>query len=101
MNIDPSKVEVRNNTARKRFEIEINGHLAIAEYMLVQDRIIFTHTEVAPILEGKGLAAILAQQAFAYAQEHQLKIMPLCPYMAAYMKSHPAYHHLLQPGFNI
>lgn len=101
MNIDTSKVEVRNNAERKRFEIEIDGHFAVAEYMLVQDRIIFTHTEVAQVLEGNGLAAMLARQAFAYAEEHQLKIMPLCPYMAAYMKSHPAYHHLLQPGFNI
>lgn len=102
MQIDKSTLEVRNNAERKRFEIEVEGRLARAEYMIVnEERIVFTHTEVHPDLEGNGLASVLAKYAFNFAREKAYKIMPLCPYMAGYMKRHPEYHHLLQPGFNI
>ncbi len=102
MPINPSHIEVRNNLERRRFEIEIDGLFAFAEYLLVRDeRIILTHTEVPPALEGNGLAAKLAEYAFAYARERRLNIMPLCPYMAGYMKRHPEYHDLLQPGFQL
>jgi len=80
----------------------INGHLARAEYMIVgNERIVFTHTEVAPQLEGNGLASVLAKHAFDFAREQHYKIMPLCPYMAGYMQRHAEYHDLLMPGFNL
>ena len=101
MQIDPATLEVRNNPERRRFEIEVNGRFAVAEYMIVNnERIIFTHTEVHPELEGNGLASVLAKHAFAHARAHHYKIMPLCPYMAGYMKRHPEYHDLLLEGFN-
>ncbi len=97
-----SESTVRNNSDKRRFEIEIDGHFAVAEYMIINnERIIFTHTEVARALEGRGLASLLARHAFAWAKEQQLKIMPLCPYMAGYMKRHPEYHDLLLPGFHL
>jgi len=102
MQIDKSAIEVHNNIERKRFEIEVAGRLAIAEYMIVaNERIILTHTEVHPDLEGNGLASVLARYAFDYARTEGLKIMPLCPYMAAYMKRHPEYHDLLIKGVNL
>ncbi len=95
-------ITVYNNAERRRFEIVIDGHVAFAEYMIIaNERIIFTHTEVAPALEGKGLASLLARHAFAYARAHNLRIMPLCPYMAGYMKRHPEYHDLLLLGFHL
>lgn len=102
MQIDKSTIEVRNNTERNRFEIDIDGRMARAEYMIVgNERIVFTHTEVHPDLEGNGLASVIAKYAFDFAQDKGYKIMPLCPYMAGYMKRHPEYHHLLMSGFNL
>ncbi|MBK7869637.1 MAG: N-acetyltransferase [Saprospiraceae bacterium] len=102
MKIDPAIIEVRNNAERRRFEIEVEGHFAFAEYMIVNnERIIFTHTEVHLELEGNGLASVLAKHAFDYARAYQFNIMPLCPYMASYMKRHPEYHDLLMPGFHL
>ena len=101
MQIDHTSLEVHHNTDRKRFEIHVNGHKGVVEYMLAGDRIIFTHTEVDVALEGQGIAALLAKTGLEYAQAQQLKVMPLCPYVAGYMKRHSEYQPLLAPGFHV
>ena len=47
------------------------------------------HTEVAPRAEGKGLAKELLNSMVAYAREHGLKVIPLCPFVLAQFKRHP------------
>ena len=47
------------------------------------------HTEVATRAEGKGYAKNLLNEMVAYARKHQLKIIPLCPYVQAQFKRHP------------
>ncbi len=101
MKIEPSQIQVINNTERKRFEVNVNEHIAVSEYMLVQERIIFTHTEVPQALEGNGIGSLLARTALEYAREKGLKVMPLCPYIASYIRKHPEYRPLLLPGFNV
>lgn len=99
--MDFDALEVRHNPEKKRFEIALEAQFAVTEYILAADRIIFTHTEVPIAFEGKGVANKLAHAALAYAQAQALKVMPLCPYMAGYMKRHPEFQHLLAAGFHI
>jgi len=47
------------------------------------------HTEVSPKAQGKGLAGELLKTMVAYARTHQLKVVPLCPYVHAQFKRHP------------
>ncbi|MEZ5040285.1 MAG: GNAT family N-acetyltransferase [Saprospiraceae bacterium] len=101
MGFDLNAVDVLNNSEKNRFEVTIEGQTAICEYKLVKDRIIFTHTEVPPSLEGKGIASLLAKTGLEYAKAEQLKVMPLCPYVAGYIKRHPEYRSLLMQGFNV
>ena len=99
--MDQTNLDIHHNPEHKRFEITIDKHLNVVEYILTGDRIIFTHTEVHPTLEGQGIAALLAKTGLEYAKAHQLKVMPLCPYVAAYMKRHPEYQDLLAAGFHV
>jgi len=99
MKIDPEKIEVIQNTAKNRFEVTIDGQTAVTEYMLPGDKIIFSHTEVPEALEGNGIASKLAQTALEYARTENLKVMPLCPYVAAYIRRHPEYKDLVLPGY--
>src|SRR5688500_15713133 len=39
------------------------------------------HTEVAPQLEGKGVGKKLVGALADYARKHQMKVIPLCPYV--------------------
>lgn len=96
-----SELSVINNEAKNRFELKVDQHLAVCEYKLVKDRIIFTHTEVPPALEGKGIGSLLAKTALEYAVSNNLKIMPLCPYIAGYIKRHPAYIPYVMEGFRV
>lgn len=95
------EISVLNNPDRKRFEAKVNGHLAVAEYILSTTRIIFTHTEVPSALEGQGVGAALARAGLDYARANNLRVMPLCPFIAAYMENNPEYGDLLMPGFKL
>lgn len=47
------------------------------------DKIIIEHTEVNPEYNGKGVGKALVLAAVAHARQHQLKIVPLCPFANA------------------
>lgn len=47
------------------------------------------HTEVNVEYEGKGFAKLLLNQLVSYANDNQLRIIPLCPYVLAQFKRHP------------
>ena len=55
--------QVRNNAAEHRYELEVDGQLAVAEYRLRPGRISFTHTEVPDALEGRGIGSRLVEAA--------------------------------------
>lgn len=94
--------EVINNQEESRFEIHIGEHMAYQEYIQTKTEVIITHTEVPESLEGKGLGSLLAKNALTYTEENGLKIRPLCPFMAAYMRKHyDTYKHLLVPAFDL
>ena len=87
--------EVRDNPQRKRFEIDLGDGTALAEYTLPQGMIMFTHTAVPAEHEGKGIGTALIRAGLAAARERGLKVIPICPFFAAYMKGHADEHDLL------
>ena len=44
------------------------------------------HTEVLPEMEGKGIAKKLLDAMVDHVRTHQLKIIPLCPYVSSVIK---------------
>lgn len=95
--------EIRNNTEENRFEYQVDDHTAVADYILTKDnRIVLTHTEVPKSMEGQGIGSKLAKTAFEYAKENELKVMPLCPFMASFVRRHrDEYADMLAPGFSV
>lgn len=45
--------------------------------------------------EGKGLGGTLIRAGLAAARERGLKVIPICPFFAAYMQKHAEVHDLL------
>jgi len=101
MSIDLDRIELRNNPDRNRFEADVDGTLAVAEYIQRQNFIIFTHTEVPPTLEGQGIGSRLARFALEYAREQGWQVNLLCPYIAAYIRRHPEFRDILKPGIKV
>ncbi|WP_327089421.1 N-acetyltransferase [Nonomuraea sp. NBC_01738] len=89
-------VEVVDNPDKSRFEIHVDGALAgFADYKLLPARIKFTHTEVEPAYEGQGLAAKLVGFALDASRDAGLAMVPICPYVKAYIGKHPEYADLV------
>lgn len=99
MSINPDALVVRNNEAQKRFEVAVNGRLALLEYILAGKNITYTHTEVPEELEGLGIGGKLARHALEFARDNGLKVIPLCPFVIAYLRRHPEYQPLVF-GYN-
>jgi uncharacterized protein len=92
----PQRIDVRNNDAQHRFEIDLGGgQSAVAEYRLVNDRIVFTHTLVPEAHEGRGYGTAMIEAGLAYAREQGLKVVPRCRFFAAYIAGHPEQQDLL------
>jgi predicted GNAT family acetyltransferase len=95
-----SPYAIRDNVEKHRFEIDLgDGNFAIADYVLHPGKIMFTHTEVPPAHQGKGLGTALVKFALASARERGLKVVPICPFFAAYFRKHPEEQDLLDPAY--
>ena len=98
----PNELPIIHNEAASRFEAALGDDLARVEYQRARgDLIVFTHTEVPPAFEGQGIGQRLARVALDYARDEGLTVMPLCPFIAAYIRRHDEYKPLVMPGFRL
>jgi uncharacterized protein len=88
--------DVRNNTAESRFELDADGHTALAYYRMAPGVITFTHTEVPPALSGQGVGSRLVRGALELARSQGLKVVAKCPFVSAYMGKHSEFNDLLR-----
>jgi predicted GNAT family acetyltransferase len=94
-NVNPDDLTVENNEAQSRFEIRIGDAVAVLEYELQGPRIVLIHTEVPKDLEGRGIGGKLASTALTYTREHNLKAVPNCPYVSAWLMRHPEFEDVV------
>lgn len=92
---------VRDNKAEQEFELVVDGHRALAAYQIEGDTIVFTHTIVPKAIEGRGVASKLIRAALDSARDLGLKVVPQCPFVAAYMQRHPETRDLLADGHRL
>lgn len=86
---------VTDNPDKNRIEVRVNDQLAKIEYRRRGDTIYLIHTYVPPALEGQGIASQMARFALEAARARGDKVVPLCPYVAAYIQRHPEYQSLV------
>jgi uncharacterized protein len=87
MSLEPDQV------TRSRFEIEDHGEVAYLEFDTDNHGwMTIWHTEVPPAMRGRGVASELAQSAFEYAKQHQLRVDVICPLAADFLRKHPKYN---------
>jgi uncharacterized protein len=95
MKLNLDNIVVTHNEQAHRFEATVDGLHALLTYRRFPDRIVFPHAEVPAPLEGQGLAAKLTQTALDFARANQLRVVPLCPYVANFLQKYPEYQDLL------
>jgi predicted GNAT family acetyltransferase/glutaredoxin len=87
----PGEAVVVDVPEESRYELRLGDRrIGLAAYRLRDDnRIAFTHTEIDAECEGRGFGTRLVQGAVDDARARGLEIIPLCPFVAAYVKRHP------------
>lgn len=95
-------VEVADNPGASRYEVSVDGDVGgVAVYRLEDDRIVFLHTEIDLAHEGEGLGGRLARGALDDARERGLAVVPLCPFIAGWIRRHPDYADLVSPDSDL
>ncbi len=87
--------DVVDNAARNRFELTEQGLVAFADYRLHGDRLVIPHVEAPVALRGTGAAGRLMTGLLDQARARGLKVVPVCPYAAAFIRRHAEYQDLL------
>ena len=90
---------IRDNPEASRFEVEVEGRMAFAEYRLPEGSILFSHTEVPSELEGRGIGSALVRFALAAARERGLQVIPVCPFFVAFLGRHPEEADIVHPSY--
>jgi uncharacterized protein len=90
---------ISNNQANNRFETYFGGKIAFIAYRRTQQDLVFIHTEVPAELAGHGVGSRLALVELEFARVQGLKIVPLCPFVAGYIRRHQEYLDLVRPDF--
>lgn len=90
--------DLRAGPSDGRYDVPLEGGTAIADYIREGDTLLVTHTHVPPALRGRGAGAALVKALLDDARAQGLKVVPLCSFVAAYMRRHPETRDLLAEG---
>ena len=81
-------VQVTDNQANSRFELDTDGHVAVLMYRRNGKRLVLIHTDVPAELEGRGIGGRLVAAAIGRAAREGLTIVPLCPFARSWLERH-------------
>jgi predicted GNAT family acetyltransferase len=94
--MEDKELTVTHDEASSRYEIDLGGQKAVADYGLSGDgTMMFTHTEVPRQHTGRGVASRLIKFALDDARERGRKVLPYCSFVSAYIRRHPEYKELV------
>lgn len=84
---------------KNRYEMRDGEKVAgFAEYMLTPDQIVFNHTVVDEAYGGQGLGSKLARHVLDDAATTGKRIVPVCSFIAAYVRKHRDWDEHLEPS---
>ena len=84
-------MSVRDNKERRRFELDVEDHIAFANYRMTPEAVIITHTETPRALRGRGIASTLVEGALALIRADGRKVIGACGFVVDYLRKHPEY----------
>jgi hypothetical protein len=87
---------VRDNKSQNRFELDVEGAVAFANYRRAPGTVIITHTETPPSLRGRGFASELVQGALQLIRADGSKVVAGCGFVVDYLRKHPEFADLAE-----
>lgn len=90
----PNASAVRDNPDLSRYEMDVGGDVAFANYRRLPGRVLITHTETPRALRGRGVASQLVKGALDLIRADEDKVIAGCGFVADYLEAHPEYADL-------
>lgn len=97
--IDGQQPPILLDGAREQIQVDTPAGPAVLTYELVGHALDLMHTVVPEPQRGHGVGEALARAALDYARREHLSVRPSCPFVAAFIESHPEYGDLVDPEF--
>jgi predicted GNAT family acetyltransferase len=86
---------VIDNPSERQYELWLGDErVGLATYAQTDGVVTVPHVETDPAHKGQGYAALLMDGVVDDLRARPLKIRPLCPYAASYMRDRPDTHDL-------
>lgn len=88
--MDDNQIRVVENPAELRYELWVDGSRAcFIAYRREPGAVVLVHTDIDPLYEGRGLGSRLVAGALDDVHRRGLRLVPRCPFVAAYLRRHP------------
>ncbi|MGW1787848.1 GNAT family N-acetyltransferase [Streptomyces tubercidicus] len=89
---------VERADAMNRYEILVEGKRAgLTAYRDRGEQRVFHHTEIDDAFAGQGLASQLVREALTGVRKSGKRIVPVCPYVAKFLKRHEEFADITDP----
>lgn len=85
---------VRNNPERKRYELDTELGLAVADYKIATGTVAIYHTHVPVDLRERGIGGELVRGAMDDIRAQGLKVEARCSFVRAFLAANPEYSDL-------
>jgi predicted GNAT family acetyltransferase len=93
-----ASLRIEDDPDRSRFEVSVDGTRAgFTDYHLQPGLITLLNTEIDPAFEGRGIGSRFVAGVLDEIRARDLRVLPICPFVRAFLKRHPEYADLLAP----
>jgi predicted GNAT family acetyltransferase len=86
---------VRDNRTKSRFELDVDGGMAFANYRRTPSSVVITHTETPRELRGRGVASELVRGALELIRADGSKVVAGCGFVVDYLNKNPEFSDLV------
>jgi uncharacterized protein len=83
------------DTPPARYQLNVDGHIAFANYRNIDGVIAITHTEVPSALRERGIGSRLVLEMLGEIRARNLKVRPLCAFAQFVVAQHPEFRDLV------
>lgn len=95
------KNQLVNDTSGQKYEYVMGEYRPQIEYQIKGNDIYLTHTRIPEELRGQGIGTELVKDVLEDIDHEGYKLVPLCGFVASYIKKHPEWTRLLKEGLYI
>ena len=95
------KMDIKDNTFARQFEIMVDGKLLSLEYSFQEKKIFLTRINLPEGFSDEELITNFLKNIMEIAYERKLKVVPILPKIALFFRKNSTYKDLLPPGIKI